>query len=72
MCPVVNRRSPNLTHFVYKSDNIKMTDKNTSTVKSYADSAVAAGQSLLGTITGNPVDKVSSNNLSSQDLSSFF
>lgn len=37
-----------------------MTDKDTSTVKSYADSAVAAGQSLLGSITGNPVDKVSS------------
>jgi len=34
-----------------------MTDKDTSTVKSYADSAVAAGQSLLGSITGNPVDK---------------
>lgn len=38
----------------------KMTEKDTSTVKSYADSAVAAGQSLLGSITGNPVDKVSS------------
>lgn len=36
-----------------------MTDKDTSTLKSYADSAVAAGQSLLGSITGNPVDKVS-------------
>ncbi|KAL8806518.1 MAG: hypothetical protein Q9182_001301 [Xanthomendoza sp. 2 TL-2023] len=34
-----------------------MSDKNTSTAKSYLDSAVAQGQSVLGSLTGSTGDK---------------
>ncbi|ATZ57201.1 hypothetical protein BCIN_14g03610 [Botrytis cinerea B05.10] len=34
-----------------------MSDKNTSTLQSYLDSASGAAQSALGSITGNPADK---------------
>lgn len=70
MPPIVRRRiayvldspsqtKPRIQNQTVVSIQKKMTDKNTSTVKSYADSAVAAGQSLFGSITGNPVDEVS-------------
>lgn len=35
-----------------------MADKEASSGKSYIDSAIAAGQSVLGSITGNQADKV--------------
>ncbi|KAF1821126.1 uncharacterized protein K489DRAFT_382165 [Dissoconium aciculare CBS 342.82] len=35
-----------------------MTDKNTSTLQSYVDSATGAAQSLLGSLTGSQADKV--------------
>lgn len=34
-----------------------MTDKNTSTLQSYIDSATGAAQSLLGTVTGSNADQ---------------
>lgn len=36
-----------------------MSDKNTSTLQSYVDSATGAVQSALGSITGSAPDKVS-------------
>lgn len=36
-----------------------MSDKETSTLQSYVDSAVGAAQSALGSITGSSADKVS-------------
>lgn len=35
-----------------------MSDKNTSTLQSYVDSATSAVQSAIGAVTGNPADKV--------------
>lgn len=35
-----------------------MSDNNSSTIKSYVDSAIGAGQSALGSVTGNTGDKV--------------
>ena len=35
-----------------------MSDSNSSSLKAYADSAVGAGQSLLGKVTGSTGDKV--------------
>lgn len=37
-----------------------MSDKNTSTLQSYVDSATSAVQSAIGAVTGNPADKVRS------------
>jgi len=37
-----------------------MSDKNTSTLQSYVDSASGAIQSAIGSFTGNSQDKVSS------------
>ncbi|KAH7043337.1 hypothetical protein B0J12DRAFT_702087 [Macrophomina phaseolina] len=34
-----------------------MSDKNTSTLQSYVDSATSAVQSAIGSVTGNPADK---------------
>ena len=36
-----------------------MTDNNSSTLKGYADSAVGAAQSAMGSLTGNTSDQVS-------------
>jgi len=38
-----------------------MSGDNSSTLKSYVDSAVAGAQSVVSSITGNPADKVRSN-----------
>lgn len=38
--------------------NVKMSDKNTSTLQSYVDQATGMAQSALGSLTGNNVDKV--------------
>ncbi len=38
-----------------------MSDNNSSTAKSYLDSAIAQGQSALGSLTGSTGDKVSQN-----------
>ena len=36
-----------------------MSDKNTSTLQSYIDSATATVQGAIGNLTGNPADQVS-------------
>ena len=35
-----------------------MSDSNSSSVKAYADSAIGAGQSVIGKVTGSAGDKV--------------
>lgn len=39
-----------------------MSDKNTSTLQSYVDSATSAVQSAIGAVTGNPADKKEAEN----------
>lgn len=61
--PLVPHPAPKQSFFYLVPSSIgvvpdKMADKESSSAKSYVDQAIAAGQSALGTLTGNPADKV--------------
>lgn len=61
--PLVPHPAPKQTFFYLVPSRIvvvphKMADKESSSAKSYVDQAIAAGQSALGSLTGNPADKV--------------
>lgn len=45
-----------------------MSDKDSSTAKSYLDSAIAQGQSALGSLTGSTGDKVSPIHLNTRKI----
>jgi hypothetical protein len=59
-----SRKASNQATNLLNSKKANMSDKNTSTLQSYIDSAAGAAQSVLGSVTGSTADKVFSPTIS--------